>query len=82
MTLTSDSLFRVIVQGEKLYVSDKNWVSSRLTVNLKIKMVQAWMMNTSEEDHKAPHHRNPPQYISLEDLQKIGVFYYKVRYRG
>lgn len=41
-------------------------------------MVQAWMMNTSEEDHRAPHHRNPPQYISLEDLQKIGVLYYKV----
>ena len=46
----------------------------------KKRMVQAWMIDTSEEDQRTPHHRNPPQYISLEDLQKLGVLFYKVRY--
>jgi 1,2-dihydroxy-3-keto-5-methylthiopentene dioxygenase len=44
----------------------------------KKRMVQAWMIDTSEEDQRTPHHRNPPQYISLEDLQKLGVLFYKL----
>lgn len=42
-------------------------------------MVQAWFMDEEKTDQRLEHHRNPPQYISLEDLfQKTGVEYFKV----
>lgn len=44
-------------------------------------MVQAWFMDDSKEDQRLPHHRNPPKYISLDDLfHKTGVEYFKVSY--
>ena len=61
-----------------LYLVVQTWM--QLYGRKKKKMVQAWMIDTSEEDQRTPHHRNPPQYISLEDLQKLGVLFYKVRY--
>ena len=41
-------------------------------------MVQAWLMDSSEEDQRAPHHRVPPQYLTLDDLKSLGVLYWKV----
>lgn len=42
-------------------------------------MVLAWFMDSEISDQRLEHHRNPPEYISLEDLyQKTGVEYFKV----
>lgn len=42
-------------------------------------MVQAWYMDSSNEDQRMEHHRDPPEYVGLEDLYKLtGVEYFKV----
>jgi len=42
-------------------------------------MVQAWYMDNSDEDQRLDHHLNPPQYVSLKELQKLsGVLYWKL----
>ncbi|XP_076083457.1 acireductone dioxygenase-like [Mytilus galloprovincialis] len=41
-------------------------------------MVQAWLMDSSEEYQRAPHHRVPPQYLTLDDLKSLGVLYWKI----
>lgn len=42
-------------------------------------MVQAWYMDEEKTDQRLEHHKNPPEYISLEDLyKKTGVEYFKV----
>lgn len=43
-------------------------------------MVSAWYMDNSDEDQRLEHQRNPPQPISLEEVQKsTGVLYWKVK---
>jgi len=42
-------------------------------------MVSAWYMDNSDEDQRLEHQRNPPQPISLEEVQKsTGVLYWKL----
>ncbi|KAL1506433.1 hypothetical protein ABEB36_005804 [Hypothenemus hampei] len=42
-------------------------------------MVQAWYMDTSDYDKREEHHKNPAEYVSLEDLYKLsGVEYFKL----
>ncbi|GAB0094280.1 1,2-dihydroxy-3-keto-5-methylthiopentene dioxygenase [Sergentomyia squamirostris] len=42
-------------------------------------MVRAWFMDNETTDQRLEHHRNPPEFISLEDLfQKTGVEYFKI----
>uniref|UniRef100_A0A0K8TQU2 Acireductone dioxygenase n=1 Tax=Tabanus bromius TaxID=304241 RepID=A0A0K8TQU2_TABBR len=42
-------------------------------------MVQAWYMDDSTEDQRLPHQRDPPEYVSLEDLyKKCRVEYFKL----
>lgn len=36
--------------------------------------LEAWYMNDSEEDQRLPHHRNPPEYVTLEKLAGSGCF--------
>ncbi|KAF3429222.1 hypothetical protein E2986_00015 [Frieseomelitta varia] len=46
-------------------------------------MVRAWYMNNSDADQRLEHHKQPPEYISLEDLfKKTGVEYFKVDYKN
>lgn len=44
----------------------------------RVKMVQAWYMDSSNEDQRLPHHMEPPQFVSLDELKKWGVLYWKV----
>jgi hypothetical protein len=30
--------------------------------------MEAWYMDDSAEDQRKPHHRNPPEYVSLDKL--------------
>lgn len=42
-------------------------------------MVRSWYMDPSAKNRKLENHRNPPQFISMEELFKLtGVEYYKV----
>ncbi|KAK9301314.1 hypothetical protein QLX08_006370 [Tetragonisca angustula] len=46
-------------------------------------MVRAWYMDNSDADQRLEHHKQPPEYISLEDLfKKTGVEYFKVDYKN
>ncbi|XP_036448877.1 1,2-dihydroxy-3-keto-5-methylthiopentene dioxygenase [Colossoma macropomum] len=40
--------------------------------------IEAWYMDESTEDQRLPHRLEPNKSVSLEDLQKIGVFYRKL----
>lgn len=40
--------------------------------------MDAWYMDNSDEDQRLPHKLDPNQPVSLEELQKIGVFYWRV----
>ena len=44
----------------------------------QVKMVKAWFMDSSDEDQRLPHQLDPPQPVSLEDLENCGVLYWKV----
>ncbi|TRZ02649.1 hypothetical protein DNTS_024390 [Danionella cerebrum] len=41
--------------------------------------MEAWYMDESNEDQRLPHRMNPNQAASLEQLERIGVYYWKVR---
>ena len=42
------------------------------------RMVQAWFMDSSDEDQRLPHQLEPPQPVSLEQLADIGVLYFNI----
>lgn len=41
--------------------------------------MEAWYMDSSDEDQRKPHRLNPNQPVSLQELKEIGVFYWKVK---
>ncbi|XP_068920873.1 acireductone dioxygenase [Petaurus breviceps papuanus] len=41
-------------------------------------MVEAWYMDDSSEDQRKPHRCEPQSPVSLEELQQLGVFYWKL----
>lgn len=42
-------------------------------------MVEAWYMDESQEDQRAPHRQRPNRAVSLEQLRRLGVVYRRVR---
>uniref|UniRef100_A0A8C9RCS5 Acireductone dioxygenase n=1 Tax=Scleropages formosus TaxID=113540 RepID=A0A8C9RCS5_SCLFO len=40
--------------------------------------ISSWYMDQSEEDQRLPHKLEPNEPVSLEELQKLGVFYWKL----
>ncbi|XP_027856029.1 acireductone dioxygenase isoform X1 [Xiphophorus couchianus] len=40
--------------------------------------LEAWYMNCSDEDQRKPHRLNPNRSVSLDELRKLGVFYWKL----
>ena len=46
-------------------------------------MVRAWYMDNTDADQRLEHHREPPEYISLENLfKRTGVEYFKIDYKN
>ncbi|KAK6914002.1 Acireductone dioxygenase ARD family [Dillenia turbinata] len=41
-------------------------------------VLQAWYMDDSDEDQRLPHHRNPPEYVSLDQLAELGVLSWRL----
>lgn len=42
-------------------------------------MVRAWYMDNEETDQRLEHHRDPPEFISVDDLfKRTGVEYFQV----
>merc|ERR1711964_228519 len=43
------------------------------------KMVRAWIMDDSQEDQRLPHMTDPPQFVSMDELQeRCGVEYFQI----
>ncbi|XP_075996523.1 acireductone dioxygenase [Genypterus blacodes] len=40
--------------------------------------LEAWYMDSSDEDQRSPHRMSPNQPVSLEDMKKLGVFHWKL----
>ncbi|KAG0625498.1 hypothetical protein M758_2G060100 [Ceratodon purpureus] len=38
--------------------------------------MEAWYMDDSAEDQRKPHHRDPPEYVSLDKLAELGVLHW------
>nr|XP_034193524.1 1,2-dihydroxy-3-keto-5-methylthiopentene dioxygenase [Osmia lignaria] len=46
-------------------------------------MVRAWYMDNTDADQRLEHHREPPEYISLENLfKRTGVEYFKIDHKN
>ncbi|XP_011877910.1 PREDICTED: 1,2-dihydroxy-3-keto-5-methylthiopentene dioxygenase [Vollenhovia emeryi] len=44
-------------------------------------MVRAWYMDDSDADQRSEHHRQPPEFVSLDNLfTATGVEYFKINY--
>ncbi|XP_036325445.1 1,2-dihydroxy-3-keto-5-methylthiopentene dioxygenase isoform X2 [Rhagoletis pomonella] len=42
-------------------------------------MVKVWYMDNEQNDQRLEHHRNPPQYLSVEKLHELtGVEYFNI----
>ncbi|KAI3443248.1 uncharacterized protein J3R85_000174 [Psidium guajava] len=40
--------------------------------------IEAWFMDESDGDQRLPHHRSPPEFVSLDHLADVGVLYWKL----
>lgn len=40
--------------------------------------LEAWYLDSNEDDQRKPHRQNPNQPVSMEQLKTLGVFYWKV----
>ncbi|KAG6432283.1 hypothetical protein SASPL_103858 [Salvia splendens] len=40
--------------------------------------IEAWFMQENDEDQRLPHHKNPPEYVSLDQLADLGVLYWNL----
>mmetsp|Transcript_21577 Transcript_21577/g.50796 ORF Transcript_21577/g.50796 Transcript_21577/m.50796 type:complete len:196 (+) Transcript_21577:43-630(+) len=41
-------------------------------------MVRAWKMDSSDADQRLPHKLEPCEYVSMDELAKLGVLYWKI----
>ncbi|GMN46774.1 hypothetical protein TIFTF001_015948 [Ficus carica] len=41
-------------------------------------VIQAWYMDDSDEDQRLPHHRNPKEFVSLDQLDELGVLSWRL----
>uniref|UniRef100_A0A803R8H3 Acireductone dioxygenase n=1 Tax=Cannabis sativa TaxID=3483 RepID=A0A803R8H3_CANSA len=41
-------------------------------------VLQAWFMDDSDEDQRLPHHREPKEFVSLDQLAELGVLSWRL----
>ncbi|CAK7327125.1 unnamed protein product [Dovyalis caffra] len=41
-------------------------------------VIQAWYMDDSDEDQRLPHHREPKEFVSLDQIAKLGVLSWRL----
>ncbi|KAI5347799.1 hypothetical protein L3X38_000686 [Prunus dulcis] len=41
-------------------------------------VIQAWYMDDSDEDQRLPHHREPKEFVSLDQLTELGVLSWRL----
>ncbi|KAK3440753.1 hypothetical protein EUGRSUZ_B01017 [Eucalyptus grandis] len=46
--------------------------------DLREEVVQAWYMDDSDEDQRLPHHREPKEFVSLKQLEELGVLSWRL----
>lgn len=56
-----------------------NSLLRRLSLRKERKMVRAWYMDNEETDQRLEHQRDPPEFISVDELfKRTGVEYFPV----
>ena len=39
--------------------------------------LEAWYMDDdTETDQRLPHHKNPPEYVSVDEVAKLGILFW------
>ncbi|EXC16741.1 1,2-dihydroxy-3-keto-5-methylthiopentene dioxygenase 2 [Morus notabilis] len=65
--------------NDRRWSAEANWrVVTFLQVDPREEVIQAWYMDDSDEDQRLPHHRNPKEYVSLEQLDELGVLSWRL----
>ncbi|KAJ4722536.1 1,2-dihydroxy-3-keto-5-methylthiopentene dioxygenase [Melia azedarach] len=41
-------------------------------------VIQAWYMDDSDEDQRLPHHKDPEEFVSLDQLSELGVLSWRL----
>ncbi|KAH9764820.1 Acireductone dioxygenase (Fe(2+)-requiring) [Citrus sinensis] len=41
-------------------------------------VIQAWYMDDSDEDQRLPHHKDPKEFVSLDQLSELGVLSWRL----
>ncbi|KAJ8423358.1 hypothetical protein Cgig2_014968 [Carnegiea gigantea] len=41
-------------------------------------VIQAWYMDDSDEDQRLPHHKEPQEFVSLQQLEELGVLSWRL----
>ncbi|MCH97489.1 12-dihydroxy-3-keto-5-methylthiopentene dioxygenase, partial [Trifolium medium] len=50
----------------------------RVDVDPREEVIQAWYMDDSNEDQRLPHHKEPKEFVSLDQLAELGVLSWKL----
>ncbi|KAH8500299.1 hypothetical protein H0E87_015523 [Populus deltoides] len=57
----------------------KEYIKSMVTEkDPREEVIQAWYMDDSDEDQRLPHHREPKEFVSLDQLAELGVLSWKL----
>ncbi|KAH0994063.1 hypothetical protein GBA52_005546 [Prunus armeniaca] len=52
--------------------------SERALLDPREEVIQAWFMDDSDEDQRLPHHREPKEFVSLDQLTELGVLSWRL----
>ncbi|MED6148388.1 hypothetical protein PIB30_052782 [Stylosanthes scabra] len=63
---------RVSTKG-RIKISQTNTSMASSIKDPREEVLQAWYMDDSEEDQRLPHHKEPKQFVSLDQLAELGV---------
>ncbi|KAI3443250.1 uncharacterized protein J3R85_000176 [Psidium guajava] len=67
------------IQGlEMLGSTSDSHVGRRRTHDPRKEVIQAWYMDDSDEDQRLPHHREPKEFVSLKQLEELGVLSWRL----
>ncbi|KAJ6903525.1 hypothetical protein NC651_020876 [Populus alba x Populus x berolinensis] len=63
-------------EGQRKRAQKRNMVAPEKDPREEV--IQAWYMDDSDEDQRLPHHREPKEFVSLDQLAELGVLSWKL----
>ncbi|KAK9992707.1 hypothetical protein SO802_027692 [Lithocarpus litseifolius] len=73
---TADSLSAVCTTTVPLLL--EVWRERRVEGDPWEEVLQAWYMDDSDEDQRLPHHKEPKEFVSLDQLAELGVLSWRL----